>query len=250
MRFRKGTRPENGAEPIAYRPEDRRADTRHGRRDGRKRIPSFTTLTDRVEAEARISTPHQDELSHTGTYRINEQYRLFLDRTTGLRHQVAGLSAALVIDLELIERGRAALTAAEAPLTEDELQPRSPHELPIAGTPALYGRRATMREQRITDARGELDRRQGVADQRRQEISAANSRIDQEFALAQARARRLADYYVLRIASYWDAVVQTHPDGRSLSSVLPAVSLPMPAWVDGACRDGVVTVPEPVEVTR
>lgn len=250
MRFRRDTRTGNGAEPIAYRPEDRRADTRHGRRDGRKRIPSFTTLTERVEADTRVSTPYQDELTHTGTYRINEQFRLFLDRTNGLRDQIARDSAALVIDLELIGRGREAVTVAEAPLTDDELLPRSPHELPIAGTPALYGRRATMREQRIADARTELDRRQGVADDRRQAISAATAKIDQEFVQAQARARRLADYYVLRIASYWDAVVQAHPDGRNLSSALPAVSLPMPLWVDGTCRDGVVTVPEPVEVTR
>ncbi|GIE35192.1 hypothetical protein Ait01nite_082370 [Actinoplanes italicus] len=250
MRWGRGTRNGSGTELIAYRPEDRRADTRHGQRDGRKRIPSFTTLAEQAEAAARISTPYQDELTHTGAYEISEQYGLFVDRANGLRDQVARLRAALVTDLESIERGREALTAAEAPLTEDELQPRSPHELPIAGTPALHGRRATMREQRIAAARQELDRRRSAADERRQAISAANARIDQEFAQTQARARRLADYYVLRIAAYWDAVVQTHPDGRSLSSLLPAVSLRLPPWVDGTCQDGVITVPEPMEVTR
>ena len=57
---------------------ERRA--RRGRRDGRKRIPSFTTLTEQVEVAARVSTPYQEELSHAGMHRINEQHRLFLSR--------------------------------------------------------------------------------------------------------------------------------------------------------------------------
>ncbi|MCU7728860.1 hypothetical protein ODJ79_34545 [Actinoplanes sp. KI2] len=234
-------------EPIPYATRDRKTDTRRGRRDGRKRIPPFTTLTEQLEAEARISTPYQDELSHAGRYRINEQHRLFLDRITEIRDEIARLRGALDTDLELIEQARADLAAKQAELTESELQPRNYQELPLAGTPVLHGRRAAMREQRIAAARAELARCEAAARGRRQAITTATARIDQEFALAQARARRLADYYVLRIASYWDAVVQTHPEGRNLSTALPVVSLALPRWVDATCQDGVITLPAPTE---
>ncbi|MEV6343257.1 hypothetical protein [Actinoplanes sp. NPDC051851] len=248
MRRRRRPEPEDGTGPIAYGPADRRADARHGRRDGRRRIPSLTTVADLAEAEARLSTPYQEELGHTGTYRLSELYQDFLLRTSDLRDQVARLRAALTTDLELIERGREALSEARAEVTESELLPRNPQELPLAGTPELAGRRESMRRQRIATAEEELTRRRSAADGRREAITAALARIDHEFALAQARARRLADYYVLRIASYWDAVVQTHPDGRNLSSALPPVSLTTPAWVDGTCRDGVVTLSSAEEV--
>jgi len=246
MRRRTSTA-ENSPEPIPYLSGDRKTDTRRGRRDGRKRIPSFTTLTELLEVAARVSTPYQEELSHAGRYRINEQHRHFLTRTTEVRDQIARMRGALATDLELIERARADLAEAQAELTEAELLPRNPQEIPIAGTPALHGRRAARREQRIAAAREELVLRQAAADGRRQAIGTANAGIDHQFALAQARARRLADYYVLRIASYWDAVVQTHPEGRNLSSALPIVSLMLPRWVDATCQDGIVTLAPPAE---
>jgi hypothetical protein len=232
-------------EPIPYAPHDRKTDARRGRRDGRKRIPPLTRLTEQIEGAARVSTPYQDELSHAGTYRVNEQHRLFLTRTIGIRDEIAQLRGALETDLEMIERARVTLTEKQAELTEAELQPRNYQELPLAGTPVLHGRRAAMREQRIVAARTELARCEAASDGRRQAITTATARIDQEFAMAQARARRLADYYVLRIASYWDAVVQTHPDGRNLSTALPIVSVTLPPWVDATCQDGVITLPAP-----
>ncbi|RSM64706.1 hypothetical protein DMB66_18845 [Actinoplanes sp. ATCC 53533] len=245
MRWRRQPTAANAPEPIPYAPRDRKTDTRRGRRDGRKRIPSFTTLTEQLEAQARVSTPYQEELSHAGMYRINEQHRRFLTRITETRDEIARLRGALDTDLEMIERARTALTEKQAELTESELQPRNYQELPLTGTPVLHGRRAAMRDQRIAAARAELARCEAAADGRRQAITTATARIDHEFALVQAGARRLADYYVLRIASYWDAVVQTHPDGRNLSTALPIVSLTLPSWVDATCQDGVITLPAP-----
>ncbi|MDY7083621.1 MAG: hypothetical protein SYR96_00805 [Actinomycetota bacterium] len=249
MRWRRQRTPAaNPPEPIPYAAGDRRTDVRRGRRDGRKRIPSFTTLTEHVEAAARVSTPYQEELSHAGMYRVNEQHRLFLNRITEIRDEIARLRGALETDLDLVERARTALAESQAELTESELQPRNYQELPLAGTPVLLGRRAAMREHRIAAARTELARREASVDSRRQAITTATARIDHEFTLAQARARRLADYYVLRIASYWDAVVQTHPEGRNLSTALPIVSLTLPPWVDATCQDGVITLPAPAGV--
>jgi hypothetical protein len=241
---------EKALRTIPYLPADRRTDARRGRRDGRKRIPSFTTLTEQLAAGARTSTPYQDELTREVLVRINDEHGMFLARMTVVQDRIARARAALEAGLELIERGREALIEARADLTEEELLPRSPQELALAGTPALHGRRAAMRDKRIAAAQAELDRRQAAVDACRQEISAAYAHIDHDFARTQARARRLADYYVLRIVSYWDAVVQTHPEGRNLSSALPPASLQPPAWVDATCQDGVITEPLAEEGAR
>ncbi|MGI5247117.1 hypothetical protein [Dactylosporangium sp. CA-139066] len=230
-------------EALPYMTGDRRADSRAGRRDGRKQIPAYTGLVELIENEARITTPYQEQLSSTGRYQITEEFRRFLRRTESLQHQLSRLHGDLAAAQRAVARARDDLAAASAELTQDELLPRNPQEIPLAGTVALHSRRVAMRERRIAEASEELERRIGAAEGCQRHIDEVGGRIDHEFAVAQALGQRIGDYYVLRIATYWDALVKAHPEGRHLASLLPAVTPNLPAWVDGTCRGGVITLP-------
>lgn len=228
---------------IAYARQDRKADIRHGRRDGRKRIPAYSGVLELIDQAARITTPYQEQLSHTGLYRINEEFRAFLRRTGEHRQHLSRLRPQLVADKQALRRGEEQLAAARAELTEAELLPRNPQELTVIDTTALRGRRMAMRERRIAAAREEHDRRIATVDGRTLQINEVCGQIDHEFALAQARGRRLGDYYVLRIATYWYALTQTHPEGRHLASLVPLLTPTLPSWIAAKCACGVITLP-------
>lgn len=225
-----------------YPYSDRKADIRNGRRDGRKHLPTYSEVVELVNADAEVSTPYQQVLISSGRRQINEEYKAFLRAVDEhLSRRVALLS-----DLGTAQRqeqsARDALVVARAELTEAELWPRSPHELAMAAA-ELRGRRAAQREQRIAKAEQELARETAVVEGHQKEIKKTSEMIDKLFARAQANGRKIADYSVLRIATYWDALVQTHPEGRNLASLLPPATFPLPAWVEAMCWVGDVAPP-------
>ena len=233
------------AEQLPYVAEDRQADIKNGRRDGRKQIPTYTDLVALDDNAARITTPYQEQLIHAGLVRIGEEYEHFLARTAAQRDQLVRLRGQLTEAEQAVGRGLADVAAANAPLTADELLPRNHQEREL-DEQALRSRRTIMRERRIAAA-DELQRhRLELVDQRRREIDEMCGRIDREFAAAQAAGRRLGDYYVLRIATYWDALALAHPEGRHLAPRVPSIIATLPPWVDATCACGVVTLPPPV----
>ncbi|HEX4701024.1 MAG TPA: hypothetical protein VH352_02755 [Pseudonocardiaceae bacterium] len=232
-----------------YSDDDQGADFRHGKRDGRKLLPAYSEVLELVRAGANVTTPYQQMLIRSGVHEISERYRDFLRRADGHRHRIAGLRIALAIAEQAVLRGRDDLVIAHADLTETDLQPRSPQEIPLLGTAELRGRRLSTRDQRIAAARQELDRRVASVEHHQKEIEETSDMIDKEFAHAQASGRKVADYYLLRVATYWDAVVQTHSEGRNLATILPPTTFPLPEWVDAIRWIGDVTRPRATEDT-
>ena len=222
---------------------DRLADRKRGSRDGRSRIPTLSDLL--VEDAVRVTTPYQQQLSSVGRHEIAEEFQRFLHRTEDLQHQLSRLRGDLAATHQAVVQARDAVAAASAELTKDELLPRNPQESQ-AGTGAVRMRRVAMRERRIANANDELERLIREADNRQRHIDEISGRIDREFAVSQARGRRLGDYFMLRIATYWEALVRKHPDGRHLALLLPTITPSLPTWLDGTCHGGVVTLPSEV----
>lgn len=247
MRLRSRAR-KSAAQSSPYTKAAKRADVRNGRRDGRKQLPTYSGLLDLVETRQRISAPYQERLVRDGLHEINEQYRIFKQHTHERQEQLAGLRGALAEAERLLERALRKLAEARAEPTELDLQPRNPYELALAGTPGLYSRRAAVRHERVEAALEAVDRQELAVEGLRRQIEEAGDLIDQEFALAQARGRGTADYLLMRVATYWDAVVQTHREGRNLAAVLPPVAMTPPDWFSATCVGGVVSpAPEPPE---
>jgi hypothetical protein len=236
-------RREAAPELVPYAPEDRRMDVKHGKRDGRKQIPTYTDLVDLADGSARVTTPYQEQLINAGLVRINEEYDRFLQRTEAARHRLARLQGQLPADEEAVRRARDEVTTAGAAITATELLPRNHQELAITDEAVLRSRRELMRERRIAAAQAAHESRIAAVDGCRREIKEVCGRIDHEFATAQAAGRRLGDYFVQRIASYWDSLAQAHPEGRHLASRVPAIIFSPPRWVDATCEDGVITLP-------
>lgn len=232
-------------ETLPYSPQDRKTDIKHGRRDGRKQIPTYRTLVALVENAERITTPYQEQLINSCLVRVDEEYESFLRRVARWRHQLSELGGQLAADEEAARRAAEQVVAAQAELTEAELLPRNPQELALGDETALWARRETMRQRRIAAARDAHELLLTTIDTRRREMTELRGRIDHEFTVAQAAARRLGDYFVLRVAAYWDALAQSHPEGRHLASLVPVVVPKLPAWVDATRQDGIITGPPP-----
>jgi hypothetical protein len=226
---------------IPYSKKERRQDRKHGKRDGRKRLPTYSGVYELAEASATVTTPYQEQLSHAGSHQINDEFLAYVQRAERHKHRLAELRSSLTMAEQAVGRAKEKLIAAQAELSDADLVPRNPQELALAGTAELRSRYAARRDQRIEAAEQDLDRRQIAADACAKQIEEACDRIDQEFAVAQAHGQRIADYYTLRIATYWDAVVQKHPEGRNLAPMLPPVPATAPAWITATSKGGVIT---------
>lgn len=225
-----------------YPENDRQADIRKGRLDGRKQLPTYSEVVELVNADADVTTPYEKVLISSGLHEIGEEYKAFLRAVDGHLFRRAGLRADRVTAERNEQSARDARVAARAELTEAELRPRSPHELAMTDD-ELRGRRAEMRQRRIERAEQELARQQALVESRKKEIDETSEKIDELFARAQANGRNLAAYSVMRIETYWDALVQTHSEGRNLASILPPATFPLPAWVEAMCWVGDVAPP-------
>jgi len=233
MRWRRRGRQETAVRAL-YSARERRVDGRYGRRDGRKRIPTYTGVVNLVEAGLPVVTIYHEHLLDTGLYEMNEAFREFVDGLRPHRSRLIPLNSGLAADLRQVAQCREDLLHATAELTEDELRPRNPREVSLVASGALLDRRRSMRRQRIEAARSRLTSARNAAQVRRQAILDVHAVIAEEFALAQARGWRYHDRCLLRIGRYWEGLVQTHPEGPSLVSILPKPVLDKPEWLKAA----------------
>jgi hypothetical protein len=216
-------------EPIPYRWRDRRTDMRRGRRDGRRKIPAYSNLLDHINAATKITAPYPEKLARIGQYHMNGEYIAYQRRAEPWRRQTATARVRLAAVLAAIERGIAEIGAAEAELTKAEMLPRSPQER-TADSVVVLSRRTAMREKRIAEAQARQAERIELVDTLNRQIAEAAEEIDREFAIAQARVRRLGDYFAVREATYWQGVALSHPEGRQLALLLPYISSIVPPW--------------------
>lgn len=233
MRWRRRERQEAAIRAL-YSARERRIDGRRGRRDGRKRIPTYTGVLDLVEAGLPVVTSYHAHLLDTGRYEMNEAFRAFVDGLRPHRSRLIPLNNGLASDLRQVAQCREELLHATAELTEDELRPRNPREASLVASGALLDRRRSMRRQRIEAARSRLTSARSAAQTRRQAILDVHAVIAEEFALAQARGWRHHDRCLLRVGRYWECLVQTHPEGPSLVTILPKPILDKPDWLEAA----------------
>jgi hypothetical protein len=231
MRWRRRER-QGAAIRALYSARERRIDCRRGKRDGRKRIPTYTGVVNLVEAGLPVATTYHEHLLDTGRYEMNEAFRAFVDGLRPQRARLIPLNNGLASDLRQVAQCREELMNATAELTDDELRPRNPRESSLVASGALLDRRRSMRRQRIEAARSRLTSARSAAQTRRQAILDVHALIAEQFALAQARGWRHHDKCLLRIGRYWEGLVQTHPEGPSLVSILPKPVLDKPDWLE------------------
>ena len=225
---------------IPYQAEEKKADLRHGRLDGRRRIPSYTQVSDRITADGGFTTAYSEELQELGLTRVHAELHAYRRQVAPKRQRVAGLRKRLAAAVENIERTEEALRLTATELTPDELVPRNPQESQ-RGIDFIRSRRKSMRGRQARQARERIEALTDEADDVRRQIAETCEEMEQDFERAKVRGRLQAAQVELRVATYWRALTQTHPEGRQLTVVLPLVQLTLPTWLDEPA-------PEPTDV--
>lgn len=224
------------ASPITYGRWAQRADRRHGRRDGRKRIPSLGEVNALVESDApaQLPTPYLQMLfSRARDMMEHERLWFHAASATDRAEQAALLSQAVAARkaLEPADAVRAkAREQAKVELTEADLQARHPAE-ELRSDVFIRLRREAEREGRIANAEDRylqiLADIQGIEDR----LARANAAVHNRLSIARMRALRISAYFAARTATYWEGLVLAHRDGKHLAPLLPHLTPHLPAWV-------------------
>ena len=221
---------------IRYEPKDKKDDLRNGRLDGRRRAPSYTQISDRIKTDGWFTTAYSEELQEVGCTRVQDELHAYQRLVAPKRRRVAGLRERLAATIEEIERTQDALGLTDVELTPEELVPRSPLEVE-RGSEFIRSRRRSMRTRQARLARDRLDVLNGEADDIRRQIAEAREEMEQDFERAKIRSRLQAAHTELRVATYWRALTETHPEGRQLTVVLPCVRRTLPAWLEESATE-------------
>lgn len=221
---------------LPYAAKDAKADLRKGHLDGRRRIPSYTQLSERIERDGWFITAYSEELQELGNARIHDELHAYRRQEAPMRQRVAGLQEQLAATIDKIARTQEALSQTATELTPEELIPRNPQESQ-RGPDFIRSRRTMMRDRRAQRARDQLVALNGEADDIRRQIAETCERIEQDFERAKVRARMQAARTELRVTTYWRALTETHPEGRQLTVVLPRIHRTLPAWLEASATD-------------
>jgi len=214
---------------IHYQQNDKKADLRRGRLDGRRRTPSYTQVSDRITTDGRFTTAYSEELQELGQTRMHDELHAYKRLIAPKRRRVAGLRERLVTTIEEIERTQDALRQTAVELTPEELVPRNPLESQ-RGPDFIRSRRRSMRTRQAQQARARHEALTGEADDIRRQIAETCEEMAQDLERAKARVRLQTAHTELRVATYWRALTETHPEGRQLTVVLPRIRQMLPAW--------------------
>jgi hypothetical protein len=214
-------------------PRQHRTDARRGRRDGRKQIPTYTSVLERLDRGEPISTGYEDLIKSRGRHKIDELLHAFWHAVDRLSRDLATLKGLRAMDEVNLENAEKAMSEARLELSESDLLPRNPTEVGLARTnpDELRARRAAERQRGIVAVNAELRHQREQVAARARAIAEAEELVQVEFVKVQARARAEHDRCLIRISVYWDALVQRHPEGRNLATTRPSVVLELPEWV-------------------
>lgn len=217
---------------IPYQEPDRKADLRRGQLDGRRRSPSYTQISDRITADGWFTTAYSEELQELGRTRMHDELNAYQQLVAPKHRMIASLRERLVTTAEEIARTDIELRETASELTPEELVPRSPMEAQ-RGADFVRSRRRSMRTRQAQKARERIVGLNGDTAEIRRQVAEACTEVEQDLERARTRIQLQAAHTELRVMTYWDAVTETHPEGRQLTVVRPRIRLEFPAWPAG-----------------
>ncbi|MEU7524884.1 hypothetical protein AB0A74_04060 [Saccharothrix sp. NPDC042600] len=218
-------------EELPYRRRERFVDRWRGRRDGRRRQPAFGDLVEATAGGGMVTAQHPENLIWQSVGRMEQEKLRFEARTAADRAALARLREELDAAVVGLDRGTAALAAAEAELDEAELRPRNHAELLPENRAVLLSRRDDMRNRRIAAARGDEAAQFAAVNAVTSRIAAVKEQIRTEFVRTRDLARREGARCAVRVTTYWENVVLVHPEGTHLAPMLRFAAQALPSWV-------------------
>ncbi|GAA3039878.1 hypothetical protein [Actinokineospora globicatena] len=215
----------------AYGRRERREDRRRGRRDGKQRTPAFNDVLAMVARDGVITAPYPQYLQSIALDEMTELLATFVRQSKPRLEALEVLRTRYANTKKELDRATDGVDAAEEPLTEEELLPRSRAEARSDQTVVLRSRRTAARARRITAAHAaelETHNRLGELDN---QIAATAQAIRSEFVLTQTRAKQVSARGAMRVSAYWEHLVHAHAEGTYLAPLIRYTSQVLPTWV-------------------
>ncbi len=213
-----------------YLRRDRLRDRWRGRRDGRRRTPSYSAQAELAESGQAISAPYADQLLAQGQQHIASVLRDFVTTTAPTRSTLSRLREERQLAAVAVLRAADAVADAQLPITENELRPRNHAEMALTGT-ELHGRRDDLRRHRIGRELAGETARIAAHDEIVARIAAVEEQLRTEFISAQATATAMSEHYATRVSTYWEHNAHVHPEGTYFAPLLRFVVQRLPSWV-------------------
>ncbi len=220
------------ARPIEYRLWERRADRRHGVRDGRNRIPSLAEVNDILAAPgpAKMPTPYLEMLFSRARDMMEHERLWYIAATVSVRSQLAELESRAAASRAALQPAAELRAKARAALTEEDLLARHSAE-ELRSENFIRMRREAEREQKIAAAEANYLRVLAQVHAIEVQMTQVRDTVQSRLSIARMRALRISAYLSARTATYWEGLVQTHRDGRHLAPLLPHLIPRLPLWV-------------------
>jgi hypothetical protein len=220
------------ASPISYGRWAQRADRQHGRRDGRKRIPSLAEVNALIESEgpAQLPTPYLEMLFSRARDMMEHERLWYIASTGKARAEQAELESQLVAARRALEPADTLREKAKLELTDADLQARHPNE-ELRSDVFIRLRREAEREQRIANAEAHYLRLTANVHAVEAKLAQVAETVYNRLSIARMRALRISAYFSARTATYWEGLVLAHRDGKHLAPLLPHLTPGLPEWM-------------------
>ena len=235
------------ASPIEYGRWAQRADRRHGIRDGRSRIPSLAEVNELLNASgpAQMPTPYLEMLFSRARDMMEHERLWYIASSVSLRSELALLESQAAASRAALGPAEAIREKAKTELTEADMLARHPVE-ELRSDVFIRLRREAEREQRIAAAEASYLRILADVHAVEVRLSQVRDTVQSRLSIARMRALRISAYLSARTATYWEALVHAHRDGRHLAPLLPHMIPRLPLWVVPEEEDSPDATPAPV----
>jgi hypothetical protein len=235
------------ASPIEYGRWAQRADRRHGTRDGRNRIPSLAEVNELLNAEgpAQMPTPYLEMLFSRARDMMEHERLWYIANSVAVRSELTLLESQAAAARAALGPAEMAREKAKAELTEADMLARHPAE-ELRSDVFIRLRREAEREHRIGAAESNYLRILANVHAFEVQLTQARDTVQSRLSIARMRALRISAYLSARTATYWEALVHAHRDGKHLAPLLPHLVPRLPLWVVPEEEDSPAATPAPV----
>jgi hypothetical protein len=220
------------ASPIKYSLWTRRADRRHGQRDGRNRIPSLAEVNEILQSQgpAKMPTPYLEMLFSRARDMMEHERLWYIATTTAIRSELTRLESQAAAARSALGPADELREKARAEITEQDLLARHSAE-ELRSEVFIRLRREAEREARIAAAEANYQRILNEIHAIEVHITEVRDQVQSRLSIARMRALRISAYFSARTATYWEGLVHAHRDGKHLAPLLPHLIPRLPLWV-------------------
>ncbi len=193
---------------------------------------------------AQMPTPYLEMLFSRARDMMEHERLWYIASSVSIRSELALLESQASASRAALGPALTAREKAKAELTEADLLARHPAE-ELRSDVFIRLRREAEREHRIAAA--EADYLRILANVHAVEVRLTQLRdtVQSRLSIARMRALRISAYLSARTATYWEALVHAHRDGRHLAPLLPHLIPRLPIWVVPEEQDSPDATPAP-----